>query len=163
MLPLPVTVMAPPSLRTGPVVGVEMVRGDPEHCASARSGAARAPRATSEAPASSEAREIRAPPLNVEMSERPSTPRACAHRPLFFTPMTPGLPKSNRFFTYSFYSQKDLFTCRDVRFFANRRGTARKCFGTGLQAHDHGRSFGHLDRSFSERYSKTGRFACMFI
>ena len=61
--------MAPPSLRTGPVVGVEMVWFVPVHAACAQSGAARAPRATSEAPASSEAREIRAPPLNVDIGK----------------------------------------------------------------------------------------------
>ena len=89
MLPPPVTAMAPPLLRTGPVVGVEMVWGEPEHCASARSGAAKAARATSEAPASSEAREIRAPALSVEMLERRSTWRARTRRPRFCPPMTP--------------------------------------------------------------------------
>jgi hypothetical protein len=107
MLPLPVTVIAPPSLWTGPVLDVEMVWFVPEHAASARSGAARAPRTTSEAPASSQAREIRAPPRNVEMLERPSIWRRRARRPLFFMPMTLLLPKSKRFFlTYRFYSQK---------------------------------------------------------
>jgi len=69
MLPAPVIVIEPPLLRTGPALDVEMVWGDPEHAANARSGAAKAPRATSEAPASSEARENRMPPVNDEMSE----------------------------------------------------------------------------------------------
>jgi hypothetical protein len=50
-----VTVKAPPSPKTGPSVAVEKVWSSPEHFARARFGAATATKATSEAPASSEA------------------------------------------------------------------------------------------------------------
>ena len=99
--------MAPPSLRTGPVVGVEMVWFVPVHAACAQSGAARAPRATSEAPASSEAREIRAPPLNVEIWKG-LQPGERARRPLFFMPMTLLLPKSNRFYLQIFLTERGV-------------------------------------------------------
>ena len=97
MLPLPVTVMAPPLLRTGPVVDVEMVWFDPEHAASARSGAAKAPRATSEAPASSEAREIRAPPLECRDVGKAFNLASARAPAAFLHAHDALLPKSKRF------------------------------------------------------------------
>jgi hypothetical protein len=102
-IPVVVMVMAPPLLRTGLVLDVEMVWGDPEPAARARSGAAKAPGPTSEAPVSSEARAVRVQSLNVGMLERPSAWQARARLRLFFTPTTRLLPKSKRFFTYRFY------------------------------------------------------------
>ena len=59
MLPLPVTVMAPPLLTTGPEVGVAMIWGDGTQAARATPDAPSAASAKTEAPASSAARETR--------------------------------------------------------------------------------------------------------
>jgi hypothetical protein len=57
MLPLPVTVMAPPLLRIGPVTGPEMVRGEGTQAACASPDAPSDASAMSEADASSPGRE----------------------------------------------------------------------------------------------------------
>jgi hypothetical protein len=102
MLPVPVTLIAPPLLKIGPTTGPEMTWFVPLNWTCAALG---------EAAASSEAREVGASPLNVQMLERSSIWRAPALRqPLFCMPMTL-LPKSKRVFTYRSYSHKDLFTC----------------------------------------------------
>ncbi len=59
MLPLPVTVMAPPLLEIGPETGVAMIWGDGLQAARATPDAPSAARAKAEAPASSAARETR--------------------------------------------------------------------------------------------------------
>jgi hypothetical protein len=59
MLPLPVTVIAPPLLKIGPEIGVAMVWGDGRQAARATPDAPSAASAKAEAPASSAARETR--------------------------------------------------------------------------------------------------------
>ncbi len=59
MLPLPVTVIAPPLLSTGPEVGVSMIWSDGTQAARATPDTPSAASAKAEAPASSAAREIR--------------------------------------------------------------------------------------------------------
>src|SRR5271166_6202496 len=110
MLATASTVILPPLPKIGPGnEGDEMVWFLPEHAASARSGAARAARATSEAPASSAAREIRAPPPNVEMLERRSPWRARPRRPLFFTPMTPFSRNQSVFYLHILLVRKAVY------------------------------------------------------
>jgi hypothetical protein len=60
MLPLPVTVMAPPLLKIGPEVGVVMIWGDGTHPARATPDAPSAASAKTEPLANSAARETRA-------------------------------------------------------------------------------------------------------